>query len=459
MTGLWTDSSRHHIGKPDDAGFETFLSCSQNSAFSSEIHFASTEGSAAESSQDSVTGRRRHAVYFHRPPVWQSNPNPRVSPSMAPGICTPCRYSDAQSDSYSSILDREQQLCQEAGAANASVPADLDASASESDQGIPLLVRSLILASENWHNLPLKDIRPRSEFQNFSNAHWLNIPPLQVSYRQVKPGLCTRLRSYRDIRLGRGERWAIQEGSLVICIDPSHTITGNKSLRPDEFEMVNGDVYIVCRIYADLWALCAKASFMDLSESHFCGTTTTAPFHLGFIPLCAVTLAANFSAFAQRSSMYCDCHSTETRYPGNGLPVLPPMRSHSLNGSKQVFQGDRARVALPTTALTPLKSSYLEHDTDFVPLDSTLEQILSRLETRRGWFGRWRSHPVLPNIWSSIKSSEIWKYPHKGQWHPLPRAPCPKLGLSKDGYEPLHKASRSFSPASQLLKDLLGLSH
>lgn len=296
-----------------------------------------------------------------------------------------------------------------------------------------------------------KSRRPRTP-----KARLPNIPPLQISYRQVKPGLCTRLKSYRDIRLGPEERWAIQEGSLVIGLDPSYTLIGHEQPRPDEFQIVNGDVYIICLLYADLWALCAKASFSALPDKYAdSAAASTLSLAFGFIPLCAVTLAANFSAFVGRSARCSNFPSSEPRYPGNGLPVLPPVRSHSLNGSKQLFQGDKLQFPLPTTALTTLKSSTLEDDADFVPLDSTLEQIFSKLVHHRGRSGGLRNRVTLPNVWSNIKSSPIWKPQHKGKWHSWSRSTGANFTAFKSGYRPVHKETRSFSP-SERLKFLLG---
>lgn len=299
------------------------------------------------------------------------------------------------------------------------------------------------------------ETKPR-RFRN-PRARLPNIPPLQISHRQVKPGLCTRLKSYRDIRLGSEERWAIQEGSLVICIDSSYTLIDQETARPDEFQIVNGDVYIVCRLYADLWALCARASLHSRLENHADEVSAATPsLAFGFIPLCAVTLAANFSAFVSRSYRCSKYPSSEPKYPGNGLPVLPPVRSHSLIDSKQVFQGDSPQFPLPTIALDTLKSSALEDDTDFIPLDSTLEQILSKLMDHRARSGVLRNRVAFPNVWSNFRSSTIWKSPHKGRWHSWPRNTGTNLRSFKGRYRPVAKEIRSFSP-SERLKYLLGL--
>ncbi|KAF9888735.1 hypothetical protein FE257_008310 [Aspergillus nanangensis] len=208
-------------------------------------------------------------------------------------------------------------------------------------------------------------------------------------FRQTKPTLCTRLQSYRDIRLGVQERWAMQEGSLVISIDPSFTLL-DRERRSDEFELTSGDVYIVCLLYADLWTLCYKVPFTSDTGTPSRQIPAVGSGHYGFLPLCAVTLVTNFGFFARRCCEYVDnLMGSEPRYPGNGLSVMPPPRSHSLNGSIQVFQGHNAQVRLPEIAHDALASGSLDDNTDFVPLDSTLEQVLAKLDCRhRMWHAK-----------------------------------------------------------------------
>lgn len=198
---------------------------------------------------------------------------------------------------------------------------------------------------------------------------------------QKKPVFCTRLHSYKDIRLGLGEQWAIEEGSLIIGVGSEYTLLQSYERRTDEFEVSGGDVYVVCSLYADLWALCAKVSSNPSPE----GNDAT---RLAFLPLCAVTLAPNYSAFIQRSircAQYSEPHAE--RYPGNGLPVMPPRRSHSLTASNQIFRGPDSQMSLPLTVRDIFRSLVLKHtDDDFVPLDSTLEPILSTLTSRRWRF-------------------------------------------------------------------------
>lgn len=204
-------------------------------------------------------------------------------------------------------------------------------------------------------------------------------------YYQRKPIFCTRLQSYKDIRLGAGEQWGIQEGSLVIGLGQEHTLLDGHERRIDEFGVSNGDVYIVCSMHADLWALCAKVSFNPFPEGddHM---------RLAFLPLCAVTLAPNYGAFLQRCTrcaLFSGLH--EGKYPGNGLPVMPPRRSHSLTASKQIFRGLDRQMSLPLAARNVFQALTLKHTEDeFVPLDSTLEPIFSSLTSKRRSLLPWR---------------------------------------------------------------------
>ncbi|OOF97899.1 hypothetical protein ASPCADRAFT_205172, partial [Aspergillus carbonarius ITEM 5010] len=207
---------------------------------------------------------------------------------------------------------------------------------------------------------------------------------LQSSLHQNGMGSAARLQSYKDIRLGLNEKWAIHEGSLVICVDPAYTLSDHDKLRSDEFELVSGDIFVVCRMYADLWALCASASSAQ-PEGPFSGTSTTIePVRLAFLPLCSVTLAANFSAFNQRCINYACCESDEPRHPGNGLPVMPPPRSYSLCDGKQIYRGNRRHIPFPEVIYDAFNRVSLEGgDADYVLADSpSLENVLSSLTDR-----------------------------------------------------------------------------
>ncbi|KAI2897428.1 hypothetical protein CBS76997_3460 [Aspergillus niger] len=103
---------------------------------------------------------------------------------------------------------------------------------------------------------------------------------------------------------------------------------------------------------------------------------------LAFLPLCAVTLAANFSAFNQRCITYARDKSEEPRYPGNGLPVMPPPRTSSLSDGKQISRGNRRHIAFPEVVYDAFDRISECSDVDFVPADSSLENVLSDLTDR-----------------------------------------------------------------------------
>lgn len=410
--------------------------------------------SESERSQDSVAKKRRHGVYFHRPPVWCPGPCPHNNlPAIMRGCSFPCvlikddicddlycrpgvqrrqkfLFCPSHSRHVRTYPDRHEasegedelgpwgadMFCEMTAAAlNARV--DKEAGVSDTGSDDPLLASSLnshlTVSNRISRHRPLmvpsalaSEAIDSSDYQS-SLGETSSSPSFRHSYfRQTKPGLCTRLQLYKDVRLGVGEKWAIQEGSLVVCVDPSYTRFDRREGFSDEFELVNGDFYIVCRLYADLWALCAKVSF-NFHAGNSTHDTASGSMSLGFLPLCAVTLAANLSAFVRRCFKHTRFPTSEARHPGNGLPVIPPERSHSVNASKQIFQGDSSHVELPPIIHSPYGSLSLEGiDMDFIPLDSTLQQLFSKFGKRRERIHQLRSRMSLRNLWHGMKQSE-----------------------------------------------------
>jgi hypothetical protein len=162
---------------------------------------------------------------------------------------------------------------------------------------------------------------------------------------------CTRLSLYKDIRLELGENWAIREGSLVICLQPMYTISDCGERRNDEFELFYGDIFVVCRMYADMWALCGKISFhlpIEASaDDEEIDRTPKGCENLGFLPLCSVTLAANFGMFNKRHSNYKNRYPGSNIFPGGGLQVTPPKRTYSLQASQEIFGKSKPEIQLP----------------------------------------------------------------------------------------------------------------
>ncbi|KAL4787372.1 hypothetical protein BJX76DRAFT_354317 [Aspergillus varians] len=364
--------------------------------------------------QDSVSKRRRHAMYFHRPPVWRYS-------SFQDGSLSP----DMSEDLDNSDRVSEEDFPQKANTAPYVLLDD-----SDSDHETPLLQKDR--ASHGEPTLP--DCRH-------------SIETIPDPFHQKKPVFCTRLQSYRDIRLGLGEQWAIQEGSLVIGLGPEYTLLTSYERKMDEFKVSGGDFYVVCSLYADLWALCAKVSSNPSPEGND-------PMRAAFLPLCGITLAPNYSAFVQRSIRclrYSGSH--EGRYPGNGLPVMPPRRSHSLTASKQIFRGFDCRISLPLAVQDVFQRLVLKHtDDDFVPLDSTLEPIFSPLTSKRQRLLR----KMGPGR-SLLRSRDSDKQQTRPIYdvydlNPLLPSVSGKIGSKSDGWRWLRRWQRASSGGSQKLK-------
>lgn len=188
-----------------------------------------------------------------------------------------------------------------------------------------------------------------------------------------------------------------------MCIDPSLTMfhTERECLR-DEFELVPGDLYVVCRLYADLWALCIKMSFDTQTENEGEQSLNSCTV-VGFIPLCAVTLAVNYSSFLRR------CAKDESpRYTSNGLPTVPPTRSQSLNAGKQLFQGSGLGVDVPETIYAACRTLSVEGiNADFVPLDSNLAPLFSSFGGRRDRVRQIGKRMLSRKPWHRSKSQAI----------------------------------------------------
>ncbi|OJD19941.1 hypothetical protein AJ78_00135 [Emergomyces pasteurianus Ep9510] len=163
------------------------------------------------------------------------------------------------------------------------------------------------------------------------------------------------IESYRDIRFLPPKRaigfplppkrmfgWAIESGSRVICV--CDTVTG--WTYKDVFPMRLGDAYIVLKMYGDFWASCLKLtldnqtwSAYPIYETHRDRAKATficPDDNVKFLPLCALTLDANFGDYlARHPKNGGSCYS-----PATGQLVVPPARSYSspigLKGSSVV---------------------------------------------------------------------------------------------------------------------------
>lgn len=410
-----------------------------------------TDGLSDESSSgcspNSNTENRRHGIYFHRPPVWRAGPWQRNAPPPSDGLreftglCDDIMCNGFNCPRLSNL--KENRLCshcekaEEASTVRCVSPdftmmmeedktdnpvfdpihktaATIDARV-DTEAGLSNLSGGA--DSFNWHgdiwdgwrHQPMMgpftvDLITPSDSPSQKASTWnapREIP--RTTVRQSKAGLCTRLKSIKDVRVGIDEKWAVQERSLVMCIDPSYTRFDRKEGFPDEFELACGDAYIVCRLYADLWALCARISF-DHRPGNYCHDRIAQGRNLGFLPLCAVTLAANFSAFVKRCSQY-PATPTQASNPGNGLTVTPPERSHSVNASRQIFQGPGPCAKMPVALPVSLRDFLLEeNENEFVPLDSTLHQLFSKLNGRRNRVHQLKHRVSARTLWRGIDS-------------------------------------------------------
>ncbi|GAD96454.1 conserved hypothetical protein [Paecilomyces variotii No. 5] len=233
------------------------------------------------------------------------------------------------------------------------------------------------------------------------------------TFSQIMSGDCTRLRSYRDIRLGPDEDWVIQEGSLVIGLDHKYTDDSNfQAKRPDQFEFVHGDVYVVCRMYGDLWALCAKVTLnapVELSGKIRNGSTPKSFQSLGFLPLCAVTLAANFSCFMRRCAEYDKGSQGGPRTPSNGLAVTPPYRSHSMTASSEIFEKSLPKqLQLPSVVFDICggSNSFDDDGKEFEPLSYEPQETLKMGSVWKSRSGQLERRMTLKKVWHRLTSSD-----------------------------------------------------
>ncbi|CEJ55455.1 hypothetical protein PMG11_01713 [Penicillium brasilianum] len=155
-----------------------------------------------------------------------------------------------------------------------------------------------------------------------------------------KPVDCDYLKSCQDIRAEPDDDyarwgWSIQEGSLVIGINPAYVVPTEGVQPSDQLELKEGALYVVQQIYGDMWALCLEISTTKPHGGGIPGAPNEVV-GLGFVPLCAVTLAANYSTFLERRREYRRNSGTVLLTPSNGARVMPPVRIQSLAVSREI---------------------------------------------------------------------------------------------------------------------------
>lgn len=245
---------------------------------------------------------------------------------------------------------------------------------------------------------------------------------------------CTRLKSYRDVRLSQHENWAIEEGSLVIGLHPCFTDLNKMVIPDDEFPLRYGDVYIICRMYADMWALCARLRLSEVITAIECSDVVDDGFeNIKFLPLCAITLAANFGVFDRRYTNYRRKHPQSAVFPSGGLIIKPPERTHSLAASQE-FNKNKADSHFPVPRLVfDLCSEHSEVASSraYTPFDLNVERVrLNLVDQAEPVEGR----NTLSKMWRKFISYEA-----RLEEQPLPKNTClprsPELSFDKElGY-------------------------
>lgn len=214
------------------------------------------------------------------------------------------------------------------------------------------------------------------------------------------------LKSYRDVRSAEHECLAIEEGSVVISISPCFTDLSQQLIAPDEFELRIGEVYVVSRMYADMWALCvrlrnskcvADVDVDDLKESP----------NIKFIPLCAVTLATNFSAFTRRCALYRVDHPYAKFFPAGGSLITPPDRHESLLASRKYFSRYSRQIPLPPMVYTLCHApNRMPAGLDYVPRDEETESQDNEAESVVNDHSKNQQHGPFRRFWSMFAHKE-----------------------------------------------------
>ncbi|OKP00356.1 hypothetical protein PENSUB_7813 [Penicillium subrubescens] len=189
------------------------------------------------------------------------------------------------------------------------------------------------LPSEATGALPptSREVQPR---ETSSRLAWENYvfchKPLGYDYLES----CPDFRALHDNEYAVGG-WAIGEGSLVIGINPRYVVPTGDVQPLDQLELKEGKLYIVERIHGDLWALVKEFSTTKPHNGRTPGPPNQVV-RLGFVPICAVTLAANYSSFVERCREYEMYPDIRRLTPTNGARISPPVRIESLAASREV---------------------------------------------------------------------------------------------------------------------------
>ncbi|KAN0075614.1 hypothetical protein V8E54_006884 [Elaphomyces granulatus] len=417
-------------------------------------HNDQSEESENDPHHEAITPRRRHGEYVHRPPIWstgQSDTNSltdddhdipyqefdKLKDSEYCGRCQSCLYKGkrcgrrlgnkpfiwnsrygARSTSEIELGGYEEQL-RLMNATWVEEPLIVDMMETEDSQNPDMATYAVSQSLEMRENSKGLTEHLRALGENALTRTPTTTSTSEESFesheeRTIIPSLvqspakgCTRLSLYKDIRLGLGENWAIREGSLVVCLQPTYTILACGERQSDEFELFYGDIFVVCRMYADMWALCGKISFqhpIEGSADDAEGDKTPKGFeNLGFLPLCSVTLAANFGAFNRRHSSYKNRYPRSSIFPGGGLQVTPPKRTYSLQASQEIFQKSKPEIRLPNMVFELCNNfSAVGRGIGYLPLKSEPAPTPNHTESN----GKTGGPTKLQKLWSLLRSSD-----------------------------------------------------
>ncbi|KAH8693718.1 hypothetical protein BGW36DRAFT_429752 [Talaromyces proteolyticus] len=366
---------------------------------------------------------RRHADYFYRPPV--------LGP--LPGFCDSQNspYADFHYEKLSKAEYCEQ--CQFCSVLSrwCGRPSALDLNCASV---VDLNYTKMKLPNATWVQEPLivnpaeiygENTNPREPFLPAVFSHTISYPfPQELPVYDVdlsrdewnrsmesihnihrcrtmpqrRAEKCQRLRLCKDVRGAKREDWAFEEGSLVIGIHPNFVDLPQQLIAPDEFELRYGEVYVVCRMFPDLWALCARLRMSEcILPNRKSDTVGHGVENIKFLPLCAVTLAANFANFDRRYAEYRLRYPYATAFPYGGLRITPPMRQESIEASEEFFEFGyeslhmagivfdlcQPRATLPSnTDYAPLNLSIWEKIQELIPFSDAFGKSGT---LRRGW--------------------------------------------------------------------------
>ncbi|EPS30668.1 hypothetical protein PDE_05620 [Penicillium oxalicum 114-2] len=219
---------------------------------------------------------------------------------------------------------------------------------------------------------------------------------------QRKPIHCDYIKSLRDIRAEPSSDvaphgWLIEEGSVVIGVGPSYVVSTGDDQPLDQLDLKEGKLYVVEQIFGDMWALCSEFS---TSQPNRHGKVAGSPNRLaglGFLPLCAVTLAANYGTFLERCREYRHSPDQSLLTPANGGCVLPSVRVQSVDVSREMdywsLRGRQAFKPKKAHAVCQKFRPIGENDDEWEPKDP---------------FNHFkRKVPSLRRVWRKLKPEKL----------------------------------------------------